>query len=99
MNDRQRGWLPVGVMVGFTLMLAATSKAKNNPSSTSSSTSSSSGAVADPRGGMPADVDIVLVTSVTGCDKKGSTTGCKLLRDFDSADTYVDLPATKVVWY
>lgn len=93
MNDRLRGWISFGVIAGFSLMLAATSKSK--PGTGSSSTSGG----ADPTLGVKPDIDIVLVTSAVGCDKKPSATGCKLLRDFDAADTYVDVPLTKVVWY
>lgn len=103
MNDRLRAVASFGVIVGFTLMLAATSKPKSGSSSSSGASSSSgpSGATGTSGGTMtiPPDVDLVLVTSATGCDKKPASVGCKLLRDFDQADAYVDLPASKAVWF
>ena len=97
MNDRLRAFASFGVIAGFTLMLAATSKPKGESSgSTSSGATGTSGGTSITN---PADIDLVLVTSVTGCDKKTTSVGCKLLKDFDQADTYVDMPASKVVWY
>jgi hypothetical protein len=93
MNDRQRGFVSLGVIVLFSFMLAGTSKRRDDPSAKSSSSG------VDPMNGLRPDIDVVLVTSATGCATKPSSPGCKLLRDFDTADTYVDLPAGKVIWY
>ena len=95
MNDRGRAWASLGVIVVFTTMLAATSKPKGSGSSGTSGSTGPTG----PGVTNPADVDTVLLTSVTGCDKKPASTGCKLLKDFDQADAYVDLPSSKVVWF
>jgi hypothetical protein len=103
MNDRVRAWASFGVIAAFTLMLAATSKPKSGSSGSSGTTgtSGSSGAsgTAESTNRIPADIDLVLVTTSTGCDKKLTSPGCKLLRDFDQADTYVDFPVTKIVWF
>ena len=84
-------------MLGFTLMLAATSKAKKPDEVPPAPSAKNAPAVHG--SGVPADVDIVLVTSATGCDKKPAHAGCKLLKEFDGAEPYVDMPKTKVVWY
>jgi hypothetical protein len=97
MGDRARHIASLFVMLGFTLMLAATSKAKKPDDAPPAPSAKNAPAVHG--SGVPADVDIVLVTSATGCDKKPAHAGCKLLKEFDGAEPYVDMPKTKVVWY
>lgn len=99
MRDRARHVASFFVVLGFTVMLAATSKPKKGDDAPPTATATAKNAPALAGAGVPADVDIVLVTTASGCDKKPTHAGCKLLKEFDAADPYVDMPKTKVVWY
>lgn len=96
MGDRSRHIASLFVVIGFTVMLAATSKPKKDDAPPQPTAKN---APVVPGVGVPVDIDIVNVTMATGCDKKPAHAGCKLLRDFDGAEPYVDMPKTKVVWY
>ena len=100
MNDRHRGWISFGVIVAFSLMLAATSRRRDDGASMDAKpTPAKSSSSGEPETMVLPDVDVMLVTTKTGCDTNPATAGCKLLRDFDQADAYADLPATKIVWF
>jgi hypothetical protein len=86
------------VMAGFLAFTTATSKPKKDvdsgaadgaPPPTSSSTQNTS----------PADIDPIAIATTLGCDSKPGNVGCKLLKDFDAADTWVGLPIAETVWF
>jgi hypothetical protein len=86
------------VMAGFLAFTTATSKPKKDvdsgaadaaPSPSSTSTLNTS----------PADIDPNAIATTLGCDSKPGNIGCKLLKDFDAADTWVGLPIAETVWF
>jgi hypothetical protein len=86
------------VMAGFLAFTTATSKPKKDvdsgaadaaPAPTSTATQNTS----------PADVDPIAIATTLGCESKPGNVGCKLLKEFDSADTWVGLPIAETVWF
>lgn len=89
------------VMAGFLAFTTATSKPRKDaggddggpgtvtaPTPTASSTNAS-----------PADVDPAALAVTLGCTGRPGNVGCTLLRDFDAADAWLDLPVVETVWF
>src|SRR5262245_21882658 len=86
-------WRKVGsfvLMVGFAVMTMATSKAKKTSSSSGGTTTTTY---------KPLDVDIPLMMAALGCSRSSTKPACKLLVEFDDADTWIDIPIIETVYY
>jgi hypothetical protein len=102
-SDRLRNALSFAVVCGFTLMLAGTSKSKqdasNPPPPPTTPTSTPTLTPTNQLSGAP-DVDLKVVDALVGCPKSGHP-ACRLLTDFALGTPYNDTPASPndVVWY
>jgi hypothetical protein len=106
-------WRKVGsfaLMVGFLALTTATSKPKKTSSSsgyvppptytpTTTTPTTSPTPTSKPLGARPADVDIVEINNTLGCSRTSTKPGCRLLTEFDDADTWSDMPIIDAVWY
>jgi hypothetical protein len=90
------------VMAGFLAFTTATSKPRKDveggaaeasaPLSTAPTSTSTQAA-------PPPDVDPTAIATTLGCDSKPGNVGCKLLKDFDTADVWSGLPIAETVWF
>jgi hypothetical protein len=84
------------VMAGFLAFTTATSKPKKDggaaPDAASAAPSASQST-------SPADVDPTQIASTLGCSGRPGNVGCRLLKEFEGADTWVDLPVVETVWF
>jgi hypothetical protein len=86
------------VIIGFSAFTMATSKPKKE---TSSSSSGESFTPAPPTPTTtspisPVDIDALVVHTTLGCNGRAGNPGCKLLKEFDTADVWVDLPVDQL---
>ena len=86
------------VMIGFVAFTTATSKPRKNndrpaplPDTPPAPTSFATPA--------PVDVDALFLAATLACGGKPANTGCKLLKEFDLAPAWVDLPVEPAVWF
>ena len=88
------------VMAGFLAFTTATSRPKKDAADSGadaaapSPSSSPSSANAS-----PADVDPSAISVTLGCGGRPGNAGCTLLREFDGAESWVDLPVVETVWF
>ncbi|HSO32823.1 MAG TPA: hypothetical protein VLT33_09905 [Labilithrix sp.] len=85
-------------MIGFVAFTTATSKPKKNdagsrPAPDPPSTPTS------PLSTTPADLDVNALNLTLACAAKPTNPGCRLLKEFDFGETWVDLPALDTLWY
>jgi hypothetical protein len=88
------------VMAGFLAFTTATSRPKKDGAIDGSADAaapppSSSTAANAP----PADVDPSAISVTLGCSGRPGNAGCALLRDFDTADAWENLPVVETVWF
>jgi hypothetical protein len=84
------------VMAGFLAFTTATSKPKKDTSGAPDAAAAAPSASAST---SPADVDPLAISTTLGCSGKPGNAGCRLLREFDVAETWVDLPVVETVWF
>jgi hypothetical protein len=89
------------VMAGFLALTTATSKPKKDTDATPSATppvapvpTPSASASAG-----PADVDPNAIATTLGCEGRPGNVGCKLLKDFETADAWSGSPVPETVWF
>ena len=88
------------VMAGFLAFTTATSRPKKDAGSDSGADASTTPAPsATSANAPPADVDPVAISVTLGCAGRPGNAGCTLLREFDAADAWVDLPVVETVWF
>jgi hypothetical protein len=95
MRTRQVGSLIV--MAGFLAFTTATSKPKKGSGTEQDAAASSATAPLQPA--APLDIDPAAISAKLGCDSKPANVGCGLLREFDLASAFVDLPLANAVWF
>jgi hypothetical protein len=91
-SDRARDVLSFVVLAGFTLMLAGTSKAKQD--TPLPLVIDAGGPVAGP----PPDVDLTKIAALMNCKAPTPHKGCRLYADFAAGTDYVGSP-TNELWY
>jgi len=88
------------VMAGFLAFTTATSRPKKDAGSDSGADAATTPAPsATSANAPPADVDPVAISITLGCAGRPGNAGCTLLREFDAADAWVDLPVVETVWF
>lgn len=87
------------VMAAFLAFTTATSKPKKDAPSVADAADAVPAPSATAANAPPADVDPAAIAVTLGCANRPGNAGCALLRDFDTADALVDLPAVETVWF
>jgi hypothetical protein len=91
------------LMAGFLALTTATSKPKRSTPDADADGASAApaptGASAAPKTTSPADLEPLAVLVSLGCRAKPGNVGCRLLEEFDGAETWIDLPITETVWF
>lgn len=93
------------VMAGFLALTTATSKPKkSNPggdvdAAPVTPVPTAPTAPIAPKATSPADLEPLAVLVSLNCGAKPGNLGCRLLEEFQNADTWVDLPITETVWF
>jgi hypothetical protein len=86
-------------MIGFVAFTTATSKPKKNDAGTTTTTPDPLSTPTPPLNTTPADVDLTTLNIVLSCNAKPTNPGCKLLKEFEVADVWFDLPVVDTLWY
>jgi hypothetical protein len=87
------------VIIVFAALNAGTSKAKKDSSSSSSGSSpvtTFTPTAPPPSPISPVDIDGLVDFTTLGCNGKPANAGCKLLKEFDTADVWVEIPTDQL---
>jgi hypothetical protein len=88
------------VMAGFLAFTTATSKPrKDGGDDGGADAATTPTATASAANAPPADVEPAAIAVTLGCSGRPGNAGCTLLRDFDAADAWLDLPVVETVWF
>ena len=90
------------VMLGFVAFTTATSKPKKNDAGTTTTntpTFDPPSTPTPPINAIPVDVDLATLNIVLSCNAKPTNPGCRLIKEFDAADVWFDLPVVDTLWY
>lgn len=87
------------VMAGFLAFTTATSRPKKDAGGEGGADATAPAVSATSTNGPPADVDPVAISATLGCTGRPGNAGCALLREFDGADIWADLPVVETVWF
>jgi len=87
------------VMLGFVAFTTATSKPKKNDAGSTTNTPDPLTRPTPPLNATPVDVDLTTMNIVLGCNAKPTNPGCRLLKEFEVADPWLDLPVIDTLWY
>ena len=86
------------VMAGF-LAFTAASRPKKDAGNDAAADAAAPPPSSTSANAPPADVEPSAISVTLGCGGRPGNAGCALLRDFDSADSWVDLPVVETVWF
>ena len=88
-------------MAGFLALTTATSKPKKETpdAQTDAAALAPPQPTATPKSTSPADLEPLALLVSLNCSSKPGNVGCRLLEEFQSADTWVDLPINETVWF
>ncbi len=88
------------VMAAFLCLTTATSKNKKDAGADGDGGAGPAPSVIPtPANAPPADIDPTAVSVTLGCAARPGNAGCTLLREFDTADPWTDLPGVETVWF
>lgn len=83
------------VMAGFLAFATATSKPKKDPAGGDAAAA----APPPPTSTSPDDIEPLRIFVTLGCAAKPANAGCALLKEFETAATWVALPISDEVWF
>lgn len=101
LSDRARDALSLAILVGFTFMLAGTSKpgsSSPSPRPTPTPTPVSNGPITPETMVLQSDVNLILVSALARCASQGTHPACRILKDFEAAGSYTEF-SPKVLWF
>jgi len=98
LSDRARDALSLAILVGFTFMLAGTSKSKSSSTSPTPTPATTPGIITAETMGTQEDIDLAKMGSLARCATQTTHPACRLLKDFEAAGTYSEA-ASKILWF
>lgn len=101
MNANHRSLASLGVMLVFGSLLVATSKASTDDGSRPKPTTTATTTAAQEPHQWPiaSDVDTATLSTQGNCAAKPTHGFCRLLADFESAETWTDVPSAETFFY